>query len=301
MGRLGGAPGFLSRQRVTACLPLNRKGNRARLAGALRWGAVVFVNPAPLESEQDELLAILIEASRAVPRDQRHPFLFIEFFGGSKLVHDGMAAIGREMYQPNRSDLDTLYERGLVRLRPSGGSGYSVDVTPEGFRYYEQMQARRGTPMIKAVTAARDYLESESFRRRHERAAAKWEEADRLLWSADSQKADTTIGHLCREAMQLFATDLVDAHKVEADPDPQHTNNRVRAVLAARIRSEKRLAWAKALVAYWEAVADLTQRQEHAGVRDKEALVLADSRRLVTQTLMVMYELDHELQLPVES
>jgi hypothetical protein len=253
----------------------------------------------PLDADQEELLTILVEASRAVPRDQRHEFIYVESFGGgASLIHNGFSAIGREQYKPYLGDLRTLYERGLIRIWQSGRSDHSLEVTPEGYQYYEQVQLRRGEPIMRTVTAAQEYLQSETFRQRHQRAAAKWDEANRLLWSADSQNADTTIGHLCREAMQLFATDLVESHKVDADPDPQHTSNRVRSVLAARISSESRGAWTKALIAYWEAVANLTQRQEHAGVRDKEALMWADSRRLVTQTLMVMYELDHELQLP---
>ena len=162
------------------------------------------MNRAPLEQEQEELLAIMVEASRAVPRDQRHEFIFIRHFGGSALVHQGMAATGREQYQPHLGDLETLHERGLIRVQQTGENDYTADVRPEGVHYYEQMQARRGQPIMKTVTAARDYMETESFRRRHEGSVTKWQEAERLLWSADSQNAATTIGHLCREAMQLF-------------------------------------------------------------------------------------------------
>lgn len=193
-----------------------------------------FVQQVPLQPEQEELLTVLAEASRSVPRDQRQSILFIEYMGGQSLIHPGIAAIGRSQYQPIGSDLETLSERGLVRMRQTDHS-FSVDVRPEGFHYYEQMQARRGKPMMKTVTAAREYLESESFRRRHEGAVAKWEEADRRLWSADSREADTTIGHLCREAMQLFAGDLVSTYGAGADINAQSTAARVRAILAARI------------------------------------------------------------------
>lgn len=257
------------------------------------------MNRVPLEQEQEELLAIMVEASRAVPRDQRHEFIFIRLLNGSRFIHDGMAAIGRELYQPHLGDLETLHERGLIRLRMADQHSYSADLRPEGIHYYEQMQIQRGQPMMKTVTAAREYLESESFRRRHEGSVAKWQEAERLLWSADSQQAATTIGHLCREAMQLFAGELIQSSGVDGDPDPQKTVSRVRVVLAARIASDSRRAVAEALIVYWGAVADLTQRQEHGGQRDKAALTWEDSRRTVTQTLMVMYELDRELQIPI--
>lgn len=255
----------------------------------------------PLEDEQEELLAIMVEASRAVPRDQRHEFLFLRHMGGSVLAHQGMAAIGREQYQPHLGDLETLHERGLIRLRQTGEYDYSADVRPEGTHYYEQMQVRRGQPMMKTVTAAREYLETESFRRRHEASVAKWQEAERLLWSADSQQAATTIGHLCREAMQLFAGQLARSSGAVGDPNPQNTVSRVRSVLAAWIGSDARKAVAEALIVYWGTVADLTQRQEHGVQREQGPLTWEDSRRLVTQTLMVMYELDRELQIRASS
>lgn len=250
----------------------------------------------PLEQEQEELLAVLVEASRAVPREERHEFIFIRTFGGSYLLHNGMKAIGREQYQPHLGDLETLHERGLIRLgRTPSGNDHTVNIRPEGAHYYQQMQTRRGQPIIKTVTVAREYLETESFRHRHEASVAKWLEAEKLLWPDDSKQAATTIGHLCREAMQLFAGELVQLAEVDADPDPQKTERRVRAVLVERIASGARRGVAEALVAYWRAVADLTQRQEHGAQREKGALMWEDSRRLVTQTLMVMYELDREV------
>jgi hypothetical protein len=253
------------------------------------------MNRAPLESEQEELLAIMVEASRAVPRNQRHEFIFIQYMGGTSLIHNGMEAVGRQQYQPFLGDLQTLHERGLIRLRMTGEHDCTADVRPEGFHHYEEMQARRGQPIMKPVAAARDYLETESFRRRHEVSVARWQEAERLLWSADSQNAATTIGHLCREAMQLFAGEVLQSSGVTSDPDPQKTVARVRSVLAARINSEVRRAVADALIVYWGTVADLTQRQEHGAQREGSPLLWEDSRRAVTQTLMVMYEIDREL------
>lgn len=255
------------------------------------------MNRVPLEKEQEELLGILVEASRAIPREQRQAFLVIETMDGTDVLHPGMAAIGRAQYRPHVGDLETLHERGLIRVTlVSPHHTYSVDLRPEGTHYYEQMQARRGQPITKTVMLARDFVETESFRHRHEAAIAKWEEAERLLWSAESQDAATTIGHLCREAMQLFANGLTQATNVAADPDAQKTVSRVRSLLGERMAAGARKALADALIAYWGTVADLTQRQEHGAQRERAPLTWEDSRRVVTQTLMVMYELDRELQ-----
>jgi hypothetical protein len=46
-------------------------------------------------------LTILVEAGRAVSCDQRHEFIYVESFGGgASLIHNGVAAIGREQYKP---------------------------------------------------------------------------------------------------------------------------------------------------------------------------------------------------------
>jgi len=69
-------------------------------------------------------------------------------------------------------------------------------------------------------------------------------------------------------------------------------------VLGDRLPAGGRRDLAEALIVYWGTVADLTQRQEHGAQRDQAPLTWEDSRRVVTQTLMVMYELDRELQTP---
>jgi hypothetical protein len=54
-----------------------------------------------------------------------------------------------------------------------------------------------------------------------------------MLWSAESAATFTTIGHKAREAMQAFATELVDQHRPPAvESDPARTLDRVSAVIA---------------------------------------------------------------------
>jgi hypothetical protein len=66
------------------------------------------------------------------------------------------------------------------------------------------------------------------------------------------------------------------------------TKAKVRAVFAAQsgLSTSVRRSL-EALVAYWETVSDLTQRQEHGA-----DLAAEDSRRLVFQTMLVMREID---------
>lgn len=59
--------------------------------------------------------------------------------------------------------------------------------------------------------------------------------------------------------------------------------------------SERVRAFLEALLAYWGTVSDLANRQEHGATREGESLVAEDARRLVFQTMLVMYELDRAL------
>ena len=51
----------------------------------------------------------------------------------------------------------------------------------------------------------------------------------------------------------------------------------------------------KALVMYWGTVMDITQRQEHGSQREGGELTWEDARRVVFQTAVVMFEVDHAL------
>ena len=50
--------------------------------------------------------------------------------------------------------------------------------------------------------------------------------------------------------------------------------------------------WLDALIRYWGTVSDLVQRQVHDATREGASLTVEDSRRVVFQTAMVMYEVD---------
>src|SRR6266536_2590886 len=79
------------------------------------------------------------------------------------------------------------------------------------------------------------YLDSDAFQRSYPEAHRKWADAAERLSRSDSQQQWTMIGHLCREAMQAFATELVEQHKPPAvTPDKAKDVARIRAVLDQR-------------------------------------------------------------------
>lgn len=247
-----------------------------------------------LEHEQEALFAEMVEAQRSVPRTDRRKFMLSKHMGGSDLHHPGLSG-GDNVYE---GDLEALVDAGL--LRPSFGSQGTplYDVTPRGYKYYEHLRKSEGEPVERIEMHVRALLDSERFRDAYPEAYGKWQDAESMLWSNDSAENHSKIGHTCREAMIAFVNTLVQKFSPpDVDPDQAKTVNRLRAVLTYKAdqlgRSERRFL--DALIEYWHRVSDLVQRQEHAALREGEELVWEDSRRVVFQTAIVLYEVDRSL------
>jgi hypothetical protein len=111
----------------------------------------------------------------------------------------------------------------------------------------------------------------------------------------------TVVGHTAREALQSFASELVELHEVaDAPADPTKTVARVRSVIGAYRESlgTRRSALLDALLAYWGTVNDLAQRLEHAGQREGRPLSRDEARQLVYLTAQVIFEMDRTLPTP---
>lgn len=247
--------------------------------------------------EQEALLVKLVEAARNVAADQRENFLLIRTNGPDLLFHDGFT-VARQM-QVITQDLDILRRAGLLDMSINRAGNREYWITPEGYQHYEQGKTRNAEPIEQVEREVRGLIESGDFADRYAEAYNKWLAAAHALWHADSQKEATTIGHYCREAMQAFATALIDRHRPsDAPTDPTKDVSRIRAVLSS-VRAglgETESKLLDALLTYWGAVTDLTQRQEHGAQREGEALTWEDSRRLVFQVAVLFYEFDHSLR-----
>jgi hypothetical protein len=102
----------------------------------------------------------------------------------------------------------------------------------------------------------------------------------------------------CREAAQEFASELINHYKPPVfDRDQAKTKNRLRAAIEVRrpVLGEKVTSLLTAIVDYWETLLELHQRQEHGAQREGQPLAWEDGRRVVFETLHVMYELDRAL------
>jgi hypothetical protein len=255
-----------------------------------------MVDQMQLLPEQRDFLAKLVEASRNVPAAQREPFIYTETHDGSDLRHPGLPDSHLAAYA---GDLDVLEREGLLNVTHRGAARM-IDVTPRGFQVYEELRRHAETPLRQVEEDLMRYLDSDAFQQSYPEAYRKWSEAATRLWASDSEQQLTMVGHLCREAMQAFATTLVDRHQPPGvDQHKAHDINRIRAVLnqhAARIGTTT-APFLDALVAYWKAVSELVQRQEHGSQKEGWPLVGEDGRRVVFQTAVVMFEIDRTLKL----
>ena len=243
-----------------------------------------------LLQEQIELLCTLVDAERSVPRDQRQPFLFVATHSGESMVHSGLPGGSIGVYG---GDVQALNAAGFFLRRGGSGESLIFDLAPSAHATWQQQQLARSQPLDRVEATAASYLASQPFRQRFPRAFQKWSDSEKLLWGEEAQDAITTIGHLCREAIQEFAAILVDETGAAADSSVTATKARLKAAVAARRDhvGEKIAALFDALIDYWVAVVDLVQRQEHGAQKEGSVLTWDDGRRVVFHTASIMAEL----------
>ena len=148
------------------------------------------------------------------------------------------------------------------------------------------------------LTTIRNYLAAERFQQNYPKAYKKWADAERMLWASETGHQLTTIGHLCREAMQEFVTVLVQqCQPLDVEDDKALTVKRLKAVLGLKAKQlgKTERPFLDALLVYWENVTNLVQRQEHGAQKEGRSLVWEDGRRVVFQTAIVMFEFDRSL------
>ena len=248
-----------------------------------------------LEPVQEDLLITVVEAARSTPLDKRQKFFVAQSFGGDSLIHP---TIPNEKSQIYFGDIESLARENLVALGYGSNGTPNLDVTPLGFKYYEFLKVRLGQSVERIEKTMKSYIDAQNFQRNYPKAFEKWSAAEELLWRTDSKQQLTTIGHLCREAIQEFTDSIVDRHGPPGvTNDKSKTIARLKAVFHLKLEQlgKSRKPFFDALTAYWATVNDLVQRQEHGGQKEGQSLIWEDGRLVVFQTLIVMFEIDRAL------
>jgi hypothetical protein len=171
--------------------------------------------------------------------------------------------------------------------------GIEKRVSPNCLRAtFEQVQKQAAATGLRARVQA--FVDEAAMQERYPSAYEAWRDA-LDLYEVDPVRHADNIGHDCRHAMQMFAEELAGRHGVDVSAiAADKTRNRIAAVIGARLSKRGRVReFIDALLDYWLAVSNLAQRQEHVTNRPKdEPLGAEDARRLLFQTLIVMFELD---------
>jgi len=250
-----------------------------------------------LEQLQEELIIKIAEAARNVSRDNRQKFLVVQSSDGDFLVHPGLPIGEIQIYF---GDVEILSREGLLSLGYGSRGSPNFDVTPLGFKYYEYLKSRLGEPTERVEKTIRNYISSHDFQKKYPKAFEKWSAAEELLWKTDTQQQLTTIGHLCRESVQEFANILVDKFKPSnAHEDKSKTVARLKIIfdLKSDELGRTKKPFLEALIEYWKNINSLIQRQEHGAQKEGLELKLEDARRVVFQTMVVMFEIDRALEI----
>jgi hypothetical protein len=263
----------------------------------VRWASVSFTPVATLDPETEAFLWHLVEAARAVPRSERGNFTAHCFAEpGNELLHAGLPAGMIKNF--DEGDLRDLIEADLLRVTATAHNKQMFELRRGAFEAYDRAHRDAAAPVAAQERMVTEHISSHAFAARYRDASDRWRGAEALLWDDDSVKNLTDIGHRCREALQLFATRLIELHGVTGvESDPAKTVNRLRACIAARKPnlSTTVVGLLDALVGYWGSVSDLVQRQEHGAGKEGEELSWEDGRRVVLYTALVMHECDRAL------
>ncbi len=250
-----------------------------------------------LEPSQVDLLVDLVEAAQRI-LPARDDFLSADAQGEDPrrpVHHPGFVAA----YPAHPNDLVVLELTHLIHINRHPGSVWVFFILPAGHAYYRRLKQAQGAPIERLEATLRGWLDSERFQRRHPAAYRKWALAEERLLEANAEEHLTAIGHYCREAIQEFLSGLVAQHRPsDVDSDPAHTAARLKAVLGTKALGTSVSLFLEALVDYWGTLSDLVQRQEHGAQKEGIPLGLEDGRRIVYQTLNVMYEVDQALGEP---
>lgn len=272
-----------------------RSEDKQRAAGSEEGEMVpASQNDMGLNSDQKELLIDMVDAQLSLPKKEQCPFVVIQAFReGHTLVHPSFES----GYSLHKADLDSLQEATLLRFTYATRGNLQVDITNKGYAYYKKISTAH-SPLVAIEAETRRFLESKRFRDRYPAAYQRIKQAEAKLWDSALQDKVTEVGHNCREALQEFAATLLQLY---GPPDCQISKTSTKNALSAVVdHNKERLGktvsgFLPALVSYWFNLIDLVERQEHAGLKDGEPLGKLDARRVVYQTMNIMYELESTL------
>ena len=228
----------------------------------------------------------------------------IDRLTGEAEGHTAGLAVIRELEGMGLSPPDEKLYNLIGRLKREGyieAHSFSAHVDPRGINRLlltpkGREDAREVDPFTRTHDDARDAIASAEFASRYPGAFKPWAVAERRLWEDDAGENLTAIGLNVREAMQAFATAMVNAHLPPGvDQDPAHVKSRLGAVIAMQRSKlgDSRREVLEALGNLWEKTDRRGQRQAPGAQKAGELVTHSDARCIVWLTMFCMVEFDH--------
>lgn len=249
-----------------------------------------------LEEEQINLLSQIVDAHRNVTPSKRTDFIVTHDMTSDSMLHPGFSKGWTDVVIV---DLRILDSSGLIKIYNSNNpqTEFSFTLTSLGFQYYEFIKDKSINPIERIQKEILSFINIPSFEQRYQKAFLKWKESEKLLWSTNTEINLSTVGHLCREALQEFLEILIIRHQLEKEyPEKDKTKGRVKALINNKksTSSDTIIKLLEKFYEFWDMLNELVQRQEHYGLKERETIVLDDAKRVVIYTVIILKELDKQ-------
>ena len=104
-----------------------------------------------LLDHQKTLLVEFVKADHSVPPEDRWKFVIAGNTGVCTILHKGLPA----EFQANISDVESLWDAGLLRQGTGSRGSYNFSITPLGFKYAQWLIETTGEPIKRVVDQTR--------------------------------------------------------------------------------------------------------------------------------------------------
>lgn len=257
-------------------------------------------NHITLEEEQKTLFRQLAEIVKSFPRNERMAIQCLPTSTDFELIIPSKKSGYKEINEISAGDIQSLVNYRLLEYDTlSESSRPLLHITPVGFEYYEYLVNQITDISNRIESHVTSYYKFDDFEKKYPLTVMRLKTAEKLLWKSDSMEKFTQIGHLCREAAQHFAETLyINVMGKESSYPINHTVKRLSEIVALKKESESKtlMRFLDSLIVFWGELNDLIQKQEHGAENELTAPVgWEDSRRVLFQTLNLVYELDRSL------
>jgi len=251
-----------------------------------------------LDREQIKIFDMLITQFKDVLRDKRSDFIAYKTSNGIFHIEHPFAT--DQLLEMSSRDFFDLSDHGLINIsfleNPNEGT---FNIPLEAFVLFKELKIITADPIEIIGNKINSFIYTSNFQSRFNKAYNKWIEAEKLFSDLEVNQHLSTIGLLCREAMQEFLTHLVDTYKpTGVESNPAQVKSRFSSIIkvSPKFKSETVRNLLNASFNYWDQLNSYVQRQTHAGQKEGEKVTVLDAKRILLHTAFLFFEIDQLLK-----